>query len=261
MNQIIPDESSEVNQELVEGSEEDIEEDVQRVEALFPTPEQLKLIQNYSGLAGLPPLDQDDVFVVPFVAANNLINRSFQRWPSKELSKMVSLLPGNPLMFDHDWDSVKAIKGKIFDAKIVKSQPPKDYLDAGAGTNNQNAEYNRKIIAEEGYVEAIAYVYFNAEYSELLEDIYMGTLNNTSVGGYEFSDFFCPLTNTSFDDPSCNYLIPDPSWGILPGQVYETGMGDQMTVAPYADRVGLSDIGELSIVTIPRNHKAQVKRV
>ena len=77
--------------------------------------------------------------------------------------------------------------------------------------------------------------------SPVLSGLKFGLIGNVSLGGFVYSDVFCPSCRTSFDDKHCPHYVPDRGW---------TAESDE-NFAPYFIRQGVYDLGELSIVLIP----------
>jgi hypothetical protein len=187
---------------------------------------------------GADKLTADQVISVPFVAADNLINRSYDKWDIPSLATMAAMLPGLPAMLDHDWDDISKIWGTIYNAELVQSNSaPNAALDRAG-----NLENNRKIVATEGFSQVVFEVFATVD-SPVVRALQGGHPGSISTGGFRFRDYVCPLCNTSFsDEENCLHVPPD-NWWRLPGT--------HATIAPYAIRVGMFDIGEASIVSIP----------
>jgi hypothetical protein len=187
---------------------------------------------------GADKLTAEQVISVPFIAADNLINRSYDKWDIPSLATMAAMLPGLPAMLDHDWDDISKIWGTIYNAELVQSNSaPNAALDRAG-----NLENNRKIVATEGFSQVVFEVFATVD-STVVRALQGGHPGSISTGGFRFRDYVCPLCNTSFsDEENCLHVPPD-NWWRLPGT--------HATIAPYAIRVGMFDIGEASIVSIP----------
>jgi hypothetical protein len=187
---------------------------------------------------GADKLTAEQVISVPFIAADNLINRSYDKWDIPSLATMAAMLPGLPAMLDHDWDDISKIWGTIYNAELVQSNSaPNAALDRAG-----NLENNRKIVATEGFSQVVFEVFATVD-SPVVRALQGGHPGSISTGGFRFRDYVCPLCNTSFsDEENCLHVPPD-NWWRLPGT--------HATIAPYAIRVGMFDIGEASIVSIP----------
>jgi hypothetical protein len=209
-----------------------------------PTDSQLKIINSYLP-NGITRLAAEDTMVVPFVAADNLLSRRLDRWSVDSLESMAQLLPGLPALLDHDWDDTSKEWGRIFAAEVVRSKTASDKILNQAG----NREENLKILRKEGYDQVVFQV-FAATDSPVVRALRRGHSGKISTGAFRFSDYWCPLCDTSFSDPECPHIPPFPAWGIYPDE--EEG------VAPYATRMGLYDMGEASIVTVPNMPNAGI---
>ena len=195
--------------------------------------------------SGAEPRNRDNTEVISILAADNLINRGLDKWDLPSLQKMVDLAPGLPAMLDHDWNDVSKVWGKVFSAHYEhKDRAPSAAMDmAGYG------KLNRRVIREEGYGAAIFDIFSRPTHPVMMA-IKDGYIGKVSTGGFEFEDFYCPECKTSFQHEDCPHFIPDKYWG-------ETHDKNPQ-VAPYAIRTGLSDLGEVSIVTIPNLPNAGV---
>lgn len=210
----------------------------------MPSEKQLALINTFLP-SGAPPLTQSEVITVPFVAADNLVNRSLDRWDIPSLAAMAKLLPGLPSLLDHDWDDVSKTWGKIYNAQLVRTQDASREVLDRAG----NLSANQQIAAQEGLAQVVCEVFAPAD-SPVIQALKSGLIGGMSTGGFRFTDYHCPLCNSSFSDAACPHVPPDPYWGLLPGE--------DSSIAPYAIRVGLFDMGEASVVTIPNLPNAGV---
>ena len=210
-----------------------------------PNEDELKTI-NKMIPTGAPPRTVDNTVIVPLLAADNLINRGLDKWDLPSLQTMSKIGTGIPALLDHDWDDVGKVWGKVFAAHYEHSdKAPADAIDMAG-----NRKLNRRVIDEEGYAATIFEV-FSDPNNPVISAIRNGYIGKVSTGGFEFSDFYCPECGISFRDERCPHEIPDKYWGITHDKY-----PDQ--VAPYAIRVGLSDMGEVSIVTIPNLPNAGV---
>ena len=209
-----------------------------------PSEQQLVKINSFL-MNGAPALTADNTVTVPFVAADNLLNRGLDRWDMDSLAAMANLLPGLPCLLDHDWDDTSKEWGRIYSAELVRSRLAPD----GALNRAGNFDQNRQIVNKEGFAQVVFEV-FTAPDSPVVRALLRGHSGNISTGGFRFTDYVCPTCNTSFSDAECPHIPPYPMWGIYPDE--EEG------VAPYAIRTGLFDMGEASIVTIPNLPNAGV---
>lgn len=201
-----------------------------------PTDKQLALINQFIP-AGASPMTASDIVTIPFVAADNLVNRSLDCWDVVSLKRMAQLLPGLPMTLDHDWDDTSKEWGRIYSADFVRSQnAPESAIDRAG-----NKKSNSQIVEKYGFYQVIFEVFAPID-SPVVKALKRGHSGGVSTGGFQFTDYSCPICDTSFYDKKCPHVPPDRWMGITE---------DDPDVAPYAVRVGLFDIGEVSIVTMP----------
>ncbi|MGL4910244.1 MAG: hypothetical protein ACRC4J_03550 [Cetobacterium sp.] len=204
-----------------------------------PTASQLKKI-NAQLPRGAMPFSAEEVVSVPLVVANNLVNRSLGKWNIESLKSMARLLVGKPAMLDHSWEGVASIWGRVYDTEIlVGDSATPDAIAAGG-----NASLNRRIIKKEGYVQCIAYCFAEAGHP-VVEGVLRGRIAEVSAGLHLFDRYECPECETSFSDRNCNHAIPSSRQEVA---IY----GSEIPYAPYSVWSGLYDMGEVSLVTIPR---------
>lgn len=205
-----------------------------------PTDLQMQKIKEFT------PLPADELVTVRIRAADNLLNRGLGKWGREELDSLAAMLPGCPLLTDHDWDSVDKIVGKVFDAHVRVGDASGPYV-AQAMNRAGGFDTNRKIVAREGFAELLVDCYLR-DFHPAVERVLSGEWSHVSTGGFRHKDVWCPICDTSFLDESCPHMIPVP--GMIPRD------GDN--VAPYYIRKDVFDVGELSLVTIPNLPVAQV---
>jgi hypothetical protein len=194
-----------------------------------PTPEQLLKIQSL-GSAALPQVSSDDLEIIPFIATDNLVARSLTKWALPALDTIAKLLPGLPFQLNHNWSEIGTITGLVFEAKVLAlNQIPAELLQY---------PHNDHIFQTEGYYPIIAHIAF-PKTSTLLAGIQLGALTTVSIGGFKPTAYHCPWCNVPFDDPECPHV--PPAWW----------RDDSTYTAPYIIRADTSDLGELSLVTIP----------
>ena len=118
----------------------------------------------------------------------------------------------------------------VFEAEVLHlNQIPREYL---------RPKGNQELFIKEGYHPVIALVAFPRT-SSLLSGLQLGALQNVSIGYFVVDELICPYCETSFWDSECPH-IPPSNW-----------RSDSLFTAPYAIRPDTSDMGELSLVTIP----------
>lgn len=211
-----------------------------------PSASQLAKINQFLPV-GADPFTADQVVSIPFIAADNLINRSIDKWDVASLKSMVRLAPGLPATIDHDWCGAEKEWGRIYSADFVSTpEAPPEAIDR-AGNKTKNLQ----IIKDEGYCAAVFEVFATVD-KPIVQSLYSGHSGNVSTGGFRFTDYHCPICQTPFEDPLCPHVCDD-HW-LTP----EQRKSDR--VAPWAVRVGLYDLGELSIVLIPNLPNAGIIR-
>ncbi|MBD2005627.1 MULTISPECIES: hypothetical protein [Cyanophyceae] len=202
-----------------------------------PTAQQLELINRYTS-AVLEPLEAHEVITIPFIAADNLLNRGLGKWAADDMDAIALLLPGLPFTLDHDWGDVAKTQGLIYDARVVKSPEAPAWAVNRAG----NFDQNRRIVAKEGFIQTVCDVAFPAV-SQIVQGLRFGFLGAVSMGGFQYKDHACPICNSSFEDKHCPHYLPDPMWGLV--------AESDNNVAPYYIRRGIYDLLELSQVLGP----------
>jgi hypothetical protein len=211
-----------------------------------PSAGQLSKINRYVP-AGAEPFTTEQVVSIPFIAADNLINRSIDKWDIASLKEMVRLAPGLPATIDHDWYGAEKEWGRIYSATFISTpEAPPEAIDRAG-----NKAKNTKIVKDEGYCAAIFEVFATVDKS-IVQALYSGHSGNVSTGGFRFENYHCPICQTPFEDPLCPH-VADDHW-LTPEQRKDD------RVAPWAVRVGLYDLGELSIVLIPNLPNAGIIR-
>lgn len=195
--------------------------------------------------AGGDLVSPSNTVVWPSIVTDNLVNRGLARWPVESLQAQRKYLKGIPYKLDHDWDSVMGNFGRTFDTWLSSSDSaPAEVLDrAGMG------RINRKIVEREGFHQVGVLTYIDANHP-VLDGIRKGIYSEVSMGGFAFNDFVCPICNTSFTDASCPHGLPGPMQRSPYAKLYFSKEELDM-FAPYYERVGVSDIGEISLVSIP----------
>jgi hypothetical protein len=191
----------------------------------------LNLINKYVA-ADFPAYTADELEIVTFVAADNLITRDQNKWHVRTLPKIAGLLAGLPMTLDHDWGSVEKVQGLVFKARVVKArEPPEGLIDCcGCG------RWNKDIVAEEGYQYVECSVAFPAT-AVVVSSLRLGAVGRVSIGGFLVNDYICPLCEISFFDEAC------PHWA--PHDIRDT---KDKQFAPYKIRKGITDLTEISLV-------------
>ena len=207
---------------------------------IIPSEKYLEKYNSYIPL-GFPSVQAEEFVVYPIRIADNIVNRSFSRWTFPDLQKMANMICGIPVTLDHDWDSVNKSHSLLIDFKIEIISPDEIYqhswLVQKMGVKDQ-LDINQKIVKEEGYISVIAIAAIPIT-SPIAQKIRFSLLNSVSLGGFEFKDIFCPICKCSFMDKKCPHSVPT-----------ELNKGKE-NVAPYYERIGIIDLGEVSFVLIP----------
>lgn len=206
-----------------------------------PDPNQLAIIHRYQP-RDTEPLTADEICFVEFVAADNLVNRSKSRWHPTALPQLTDLVPGLNLMLDHDWNEVGKNQGLCISAWLMRDVTAPIELIEAAG----NGRHNRKIIEAEGYQS----LHFDAAIrvnSPLMDALRYCEVQFISQGGFEYQDIWCPLCDCSYHDDACPHFLPS----------YWKDEDTKYTM-PYYERKDVTDLGEISLVTIPNLPGARV---
>jgi hypothetical protein len=191
------------------------------------------------------PLKADEMAVVEFVAADNLLNRSGSKWHISALSELTDLLPGLNLMLDHDWNEVQKNQGIVIWAWLEKTDSAPIELIEAAG----NGIWNRQIVSNEGYASIHIDVAMRIN-SPLMDALRYCEVQFLSQGGFDYKDVWCPVCDDSYFGESCHHLLPD-AWGYRDKE-------EQKLTMPYYERKSIVDLGEISVVTIPNLPGARV---
>ncbi len=203
-----------------------------------PDDRQLQLINAMQPM-GYEPFVADELWCQTGVVADNLINRSYGKWSVSALEQMADLIVGVPATINHDWDEVRVVWGRTFEAFVVR-HPASDVPDKllrKAG----NYDYNKEIVNKEGLVRcyATAFTPIDSPIRSMIRNVQAGEI---STGGFNFTDFLCPLCNVGFGKNNCKHYPPNSWMGRNPDDNYE---------APYYIRHNLIDIMEWSLVPMP----------
>jgi hypothetical protein len=201
-----------------------------------PRPDQLKLINSHLPM-GSDPFGEDEVVTFPFKIADNLVNRGFDKWDVPSLQRMAKLAPGLPFTQDHDWYQASKIWGTVYSAAVHRmDKPPPEVMDM-AGLKRKND----LVVKDEGYVFVVAEV-FAVPTNSVAAQLSSGIGGRVSTGKFRFQDLHCPICSTPYTDQACPH-VPDVPWWKSDSQ--------SNLVSPYSVRVGLYDLGEISIVVVP----------
>ena len=174
-----------------------------------PTNEELNLIKSY-----LPTTEESSdltgrFLVERFVLIDNLINHHFHKYSLDTLRQLVKVIPGIPLIFDHDQTKASQIMGTAISASLVTAdKPPAGVIDA---TDRQSKKYNLEILRKERYQRVEALFYFSKD-DPRISNIRDGLWKNISVT-IAFPDdasnsFICPKCNIPFVNSECPHHPP-----------------------------------------------------
>lgn len=211
-----------------------------------PSPRQLVEINRFLP-SGAEPFTSDQVISIPFLAADNLINRSGDKWDVDSLRQMARLFPGLPATLDHDWESTLKEWGRVYSAQLVESSDvPMEALERAG-----NKGLNNGVVKKEGFWQVVCQVFATVD-KPIVQMLNSGHSGSVSTGGFQFRDYHCSECGTTFDDPKCPH-IPDNPW-------LTRAERKELSIAPYSVRVGLYDLAEISIVTVPRLPNAGIIR-
>ena len=174
-----------------------------------PTNEELNLIKSY-----LPTTEESSdltgrFLVERFVLIDNLINHHFHKYSLDTLRQLVKVIPGIPLIFDHDQTKASQIMGTAISASLVTAdKPPAGVIDA---TDRESKKYNLEILRKERYQRVEALFYFSKD-DPRISNIRDGLWKNISVT-IAFPDdasnsFICPKCNIPFVNSECPHHPP-----------------------------------------------------
>lgn len=132
-----------------------------------PTDAQLEKINQYTKKT----LKKEDVYVFELQSADMQVDRGYEHFSSKAITRMAELSPNKPVLMDHDW-AIGSTVGKIFDAK------------------NQGGRL-------------VQFAYFPAN-SPVVENIMNGLYDKLSVGfAIDPEDFTCDACSKSMFSTDC----------------------------------------------------------
>ena len=174
-----------------------------------PTNEELNLIKSY-----LPTTEESSdltgrFLVERFVLIDNLINHHFHKYSLDTLRQLVKVIPGIPLIFDHDQTKASQIMGTAISASLVTAdKPPAGVIDE---TDKESKKYNLEILRKERYQRVEALFYFSKD-DPRISNIRDGLWKNISVSilfpDNASNSFICPKCNIPFVDPECPHHSP-----------------------------------------------------
>lgn len=134
-----------------------------------PSDAQLEKINQYTKKT----LKKEDVYVFELQSADMQVDRGYEHFSSKAITRMAELSPNKPVLMDHDW-AIGSTVGKIFDAK------------------NQGGRL-------------VQFAYFPAN-SPVVENIMNGLYDKLSVGfAIDPEDFTCDACSKSMFSTDCSH--------------------------------------------------------
>lgn len=219
-----------------------------------PSDSQLEKIKQ---MTGIQDWQKSEWFVFTAHASDNLISRSQRKWTVNVLKQMESNLRGKVGLLDHEWEESNKSVGFLLDTVLVHQN------DAPATiVGTQYAEFNRQIIANEGFY--CLYVTFAVDaigMESVVRAVKTRRLNGVSTGGLvDGVNLLCPncsATNrveTSFFDEDCPHLIPNGGGRWMMED-------DELEYADYCVMDAQSFDGiELSLVNSPNLSACKVVR-
>jgi predicted RNA-binding Zn-ribbon protein involved in translation (DUF1610 family) len=129
--------------------------------------------------------------VVPMLASNNMLSRSWRKWHSNVLMQMANAYAGAVFMLDHEWEESEDNIGFIFDSALVRIPNPGESLYVSVG----KTECNQKIMAQEGYLALYCWGAIATSQNTVIDAVAERRLNGCSTGGL--------LNNPRFVCPNC----------------------------------------------------------
>jgi hypothetical protein len=139
-----------------------------------------------------------------------------------------------PFTVNHDWNEVEEALGVVIDAQRLSLETAPDKF-----VNNYAKKSNRSILKADGWMPVAGKVVFRND-NEILDQLSMGMGNKVSIGGFNVTDYWCPICRVSFEDRSVCSHVPPSMW-------YE----DTDKTMPYIVRKDVDDMGEVSLCLIP----------
>ena len=208
----------------------------------IPTEQQYELIRDRYTPIGATTPPREQWFVVPVLSANNLINRSRQKWSPLALQKLAELSERSAVLYNHEWDEVDEAIGFLLSGDVVSIAPAQAIAMTGLLAEGGEQELNTRIVAQEGYHALIQMAAIFVP--EAIALVQSGVASKVSLGTMVATeDWICPHDNKPFTES--NYLPPG----------YEH---PEAPTAEYAIRNGATDQIEFSFVVAPRLPGARV---
>jgi hypothetical protein len=219
----------------------------QQVQGMAPSSRHREIISSKRPIVNL-----DQMMVVTWVASHNLMSHSMGVWDLESLYAMAERFPagmGKPLQCDHEWYEMDAVKGFIFDSRLIRSNQAPDEVISG---QPDFVDINNEIVSEQGYysLELDTAIPIDSEFGRAVAS---GLAGDCSTGGLRDSVFYCPICTKSqgkpidfFEDADiCPHIPPLPymSW------FYDFSDPEiKKILAPYYIRGGFKVAIELSAV-------------
>ena len=95
---------------------------------------------------GFPNPNPQNLTVIDFVVADNLVNRGRGKWREKDLVVLAKMLNtmGVPHTLDHDWEDITKTQGLVIAGDILKNEKAPENLISAAGNKKLNSEIDRR---------------------------------------------------------------------------------------------------------------------
>ena len=225
-----------------------------------PNEAQLALMNRYKP-KGLADYQAEELVTIPWLASHTLMQHGGGVWSPEALMEMAYGSPGCPVLLDHDWDDTSASVGFIFnahvlalDTKSIESSPElEEIMWASAG---QYVTNNLDVIKRNGGAYLMILETAHEANSSFVSDVRFNRVRSCSTGCLLASEesYVCPICTDQqgeyipFSDESCEHLINSPylAWFV---DVDDPEI--QERISPYVIKHGISDMIEVSAVSVP----------
>ena len=141
-----------------------------------PTPAQLERI---CMLTGFKDWKAEDWFIVPYLASDNLVDRSNCRWHLNVLAQMLEGHHGRVLIANHDSSDIAQRIGFLFDsAAVIEADPEIETI-----TSPNRTEKNQQIVEDLGLVSLVLWGAIHVNQGEIIQSVLDRSCDNVSTGG------------------------------------------------------------------------------
>ncbi|MGD1938407.1 MAG: helix-turn-helix domain-containing protein [Cyanophyceae cyanobacterium] len=198
-------------------------------------------------------LQEEDWYLCPILAADNLIDRTDQAFSPQAIADIVRRATHIPFITDHNLRTSSATFGVVINATTIHipwgTFQESDALMGLIDLSGRGGEI-QKIVRRDGFYGAIFQAAIPSSSPELRK-IQLGMTNKVSISwfSHDHRELICPETNTPFTDEKCNYLPPQRPW-LVPGETIDA-WGERLSVASYAQWATVNDLVEVSLVGAP----------